>query len=340
MEEKTSIEKVRLIEGHVESLVREAISCEVSKDKIYELVSVYWKKEQERIFANVELLTKEEARIKEILTLPVEELIKKAISQKITKSNVKYYITKFWNKALLILESDDLNAELAQFNIFEISCFKLIVLTINNKISKEQLLEAIDNNWNRIYRIEMLPSESEEEKEYKKKIQKYVQADYGLFWFINSLDYTRAYTPPFVTEKIGSYKLYHWIQNNTLTNSVPKGMYWVILEEKYKPVIPVKTSFAEEVLWAIKYLYPLGTSETASPEKIVKQANKRMNKIYSRWDENIKEDIRKMIKLMRLYVHEVTASEECQIALDCMPNPNATYFDKAIARVLWEIEHN
>lgn len=340
MEEKTSIEKVRLIEGHVESLVREAISCEVSKDKIYELVSVYWKKEQERILANTELLTREEARIKKILTMPVEELIKVAISQKVTKSNVKYSIAKLWNKALLLLQSDASNRELAQFNAFEISCFKLIVLTINNKISKDKLLEVIDNNWNRIYRIEMLPSESEEEKEYKRKIQKYVQSSDGLFWFINSLDYARACNPPFVTEKIGSYKLYHWIQTNTLTNTVPKGMYWMILEEKYQPVIPVETSFAEEVLWAIKYLYPLGTCEIASPEKIVKQANKRMNKIYSRWDENIKEDIRKLIKLMRLYVHEVTASEECQIALDCITNPNATYFDKVVARVLWEIEHN
>ena len=186
----------------------------------------------------------------------------------------------------------------------------------------------------------MLPDESEDEKKFKSKVRNYVECSSGLFWFINSLDYSRASNPPLVTERIGSYKMYNWIQENTITKSVPKGMYWYLLEKKYEPVIPVTTSVAEEILWAIKYLYSSFPTESIKPEKIVRQSIKRMNKIYSRWDENIKEDIRILIKLLRLYVHEVEPTTECQRAIDSMTNPDSTYFDKAIIRVIWEIENN
>lgn len=340
MQNKTSAENVQLLEGHIEALVKEAISCEVSKDKIFELLFVYWKKEQERILASKEFLKKENARIQEVLSTPVESFIKVAIKQKNSKSNSKYYISKLWNKALEILNSNVSNRELCQFNIFEISCFQLITVAIDNNVSKDQLLEIIDKSWDKIYRIEMLPIESEEEKKFKEKVKKYVQKTSGLFWFINSLDYSRASNPPFVTEKIKSYKMYNWIKKNADTKSVPAGMYWYLLEKKYEPVIPVITSVAEEILWAIKCIYQSNGGEKIKPEKIISQSMKRMGKIYSRWDENIKEDIRVFIKLLRLYIHEVKASDECQKAVESMATLNSTYFDKAIIRVIWEIEHN
>lgn len=74
--------------------------------------------------------------------------------------------------------------------------------------------------------------------------------------------------------------------------------------------------------------------------KIVSKAMKRLDKIYNRWDENIKDDIRKLIKLLRLYVHEIKASEECQKAMDSMVNEESKYLDKAIIRLIWEVEHN
>ena len=67
---------------------------------------------------------------------------------------------------------------------------------------------------------------------------------------------------------------------------------------------------------------------------------KRLAKIYNRWDENIKDDIRKLIKLLRLYVHEIKASEKCQKAIDSMVNEESKYLDKAIIRLIWEVEHN
>ena len=67
---------------------------------------------------------------------------------------------------------------------------------------------------------------------------------------------------------------------------------------------------------------------------------KRLDKIYNRRDENIKDDIRKLIKLLRLYVHEIKASEECQKAMDSMVNEESKYLDKAIIRLIWEVEHN
>ena len=65
---------------------------------------------------------------------------------------------------------------------------------------------------------------------------------------------------------------------------------------------------------------PNNDGKNISPEKIVSKAMKRLDKIYNRWDENIKDDIRKLIKLLRLYVHEIKASEECQKAMDSMVN--------------------
>ena len=67
---------------------------------------------------------------------------------------------------------------------------------------------------------------------------------------------------------------------------------------------------------------------------------KRLAKIYNRWDENIKDDIRQLIKLLRLYVHEIKASEKCQKAIDSMVSEESKYLDKAIIRLIWEVEHN
>lgn len=122
--------------------------------------------------------------------------------------------------------------------------------------------------------------------------------------------------------------------------TVPKGMYWQITEEKYEPVIFVQTSLAEEILWAMKFVYSSNDGKNISPEKIVSKAMKRLAKIYNRWDENIKDDIRKLIKLLRLYVHEIKASEKCQKAIDSMVSEESKYLDKAIIRLIWEVEHN
>ena len=63
----------------------------------------------------------------------------------------------------------------------------------------------LDIEWDKIYRMEKLPVESEEEKEFKEKVRKYVNnPTSGLFWFINALDYSTAQNPPFVTERTPS----------------------------------------------------------------------------------------------------------------------------------------
>ena len=117
-------------------------------------------------------------------------------------------------------------------------------------------------------------------------------------------------------------------------------MYWQIIEEKYEPIIFVNTSLAEEVLWAMKFVYSSNKGENIKPEKIISKAMKRLAKIYNRWDTNIKDDIRQLIKLLRLYVHEMKASEECQNAVTSMANADSKYLDKAIIRLIWEVEHN
>ena len=146
--------------------------------------------------------------------------------------------------------------------------------------------------------------------------------------------------PQFVTGKTSSLHLYYHIGMKLQVKTVPKGMYWQITEEKYEPVIFVHTSLAEEILWAMKFVYSSNDGKNISPEKIVSKAMKRLDKIYNRWDENIKDDIRKLIKLLRLYVHEIKASEECQKAMDSMVNEESKYLDKAIIRLIWEVEHN
>lgn len=90
----------------------------------------------------------------------------------------------------------------------------------------------------------------------------------------------------------------------------------------------------------MKFVYSSNDGKNISPEKIVNKAMKRLAKIYNRWDENIKDDIRKLIKLLRLYVHEIKASEKCQKAIDSMVSEDSKYLDKAIIRLIWEVEHN
>ena len=271
----------------------------------------------------------------------MEEFIKNAIRQNVCKSSAKACISKHWDKVLALSESGDPQRELVHFSSFEISCVQLIVSAINNQIFKSQLLEMLDNSWDKIYRMEKLPVESEEEKEFKEKVRKYVNnPTAGLFWFINALDYSTARTPQFVTEKTSSLHLYYHIGMKLKVKTVPKGMYWQITEEKYEPVIFVQTSLAEEILWAMKFVYSSNDGKNISPEKIVNKAMKRLAKIYNRWDENIKDDIRKLIKLLRLYVHEIKASEKCQKAIDSMVSEESKYLDKAIIRLIWEVEHN
>lgn len=275
------------------------------------------------------------------VSYPMEEFIKNAIRQNVCKSSAKNCISKHWDKVLTLSESGDPQRELVHFSSFEISCVQLIVSAINNQIFKSQLLEMLDNSWDKIYRMEKLPVESEEEKEFKEKVRKYVNnPTSGLFWFINALDYSTAQTPQFVTGKTSSLHLYYHIGMKLQVKTVPKGMYWQITEEKYEPVIFVHTSLAEEILWAMKFVYSSNDGKNISPEKIVSKAMKRLDKIYNRWDENIKDDIRKLIKLLRLYVHEIKASEECQKAMDSMVNEESKYLDKAIIRLIWEVEHN
>ena len=90
----------------------------------------------------------------------------------------------------------------------------------------------------------------------------------------------------------------------------------------------------------MKFVYSSNDGKNISREKIVSKAMKRLDKIYNRWDENIKDDIRKLIKLLRLYVNEIKESEECQKAMDSMVNEESKYLDKAIIRLIWEVEHN
>lgn len=341
MEEKASDAKVKFLGGHVEALVKETISCGVSRGEVIELFLTYWEKEQKKILESKEQLKKKEERNEKILSYPMEEFIKNAIRQNVCKSSAKNCISKHWDKVLTLSESGDPQRELVHFSSFEISCVQLIVSAINNQIFKSQLLEMLDNSWDKIYRMEKLPVESEEEKEFKEKVRKYVNnPTSGLFWFINALDYSTAQTPQFVTGKTSSLHLYYHIGMKLQVKTVPKGMYWQITEEKYEPVIFVHTSLAEEILWAMKFVYSSNDGKNISPEKIVSKAMKRLDKIYNRWDENIKDDIRKLIKLLRLYVHEIKASEECQKAMDSMVNKESKYLDKAIIRLIWEVEHN
>lgn len=341
MEEKASDAKVKFLGGHVEALVKESISCGVSRGEVIELFLTYWEKEQKKILESKEQLKKKEERNEKILSYPMEEFIKNAIRQNVCKSSAKNCISKHWDKVLTLSESGDPQRELVHFSSFEISCVQLIVSAINNQIFKSQLLEMLDNSWDKIYRMEKLPVESEEEKEFKEKVRKYVNnPTSGLFWFINALDYSTAQTPQFVTGKTSSLHLYYHIGMKLQVKTVPKGMYWQITEEKYEPVIFVHTSLAEEILWAMKFVYSSNDGKNISPEKIVSKAMKRLDKIYNRWDENIKDDIRKLIKLLRLYVHEIKASEECQKAMDSMVNEESKYLDKAIIRLIWEVEHN
>ena len=340
MKEKAPVEKARLIEGHVEALVRDAISCGNSREQIIELVYEYWEKEQNRFLDSHKLLEREISEAKKKILVPVDTFIRRAIKEKVSKSNAKKMISKLWNKAIEM--SDCIHNDLAQFSTFEVYCIQLIMSAFNNGIyNKSHLLTIIDTSWDKIYRTVMLPAESSKEKKFKGKVREYAQnKSTGLFWFINSLDYSSAANPMFATDRVGCYKMHNWIKQNDLTKSEPKGMYWLILEEKYEPIISIDTSVAEEILGAINYLYPIGTAENASPDKIVNQAMKRMTKIYDRWNGNIGEDIRRLIKLIRLYVHEVEPSKQCKEAVEELVHPDSTYLDKAIARVLWEVENN
>ena len=94
----------------------------------------------------------------------MEEFIKNAIRQNVCKSSAKNCISKHWDKVLTLSESGDPQRELVHFSSFEISCVQLIVSAINNQIFKSQLLEMLDNSWDKIYRMEKLPVESEERK--------------------------------------------------------------------------------------------------------------------------------------------------------------------------------
>lgn len=49
MEEKASDAKVKFLGGHVEALVKETISCGVSRGEVIELFLTYWEKEQKKI---------------------------------------------------------------------------------------------------------------------------------------------------------------------------------------------------------------------------------------------------------------------------------------------------
>lgn len=341
MEEKTSGGKVQFLEGRIELLVKEAISNGVSRGEVIELFLTYWDKEQQKILESKELLEKKKEKNEILLSYPMEEFIKNAIKQNISKSTAKACISKHWDKVLALSNSGDPQRELVHFSSFELSCAQLIVSAINNQVFRNQLLGMLDIAWDKIYRMEKLPTESEEEKEFKEKVRKYVDnPTFGLFWFINALDYSKAQKPPFVTDKTSSLRLEYYIRLNAQSQSASKGMYWHILEGKYQPIIFVQTSIAEEVLWAMKFVYSSNEGASIKPEQIVSKAMKRLAKIYNRWDDNIKDDIRKLIKLLRLYVHEIKASDECQNAVDSMVNEESKYLDKAIIRLIWEVEHN
>ena len=167
MKEKASDAKVKFLGGHVEALVKETISCGVSRGEVIELFLTYWEKEQKKILESKEQLKKKEERNEKLLSYPMEEFIKNAIRQNVCKSSAKTCISKHWDKVLALSESGDPQRELVHFSSFEISCVQLIVSAINNQIFKSQLLEMLDNSWDKIYRMEKLPVESEEEKEFK-----------------------------------------------------------------------------------------------------------------------------------------------------------------------------
>ena len=76
MEEKASDAKVKFLGGHVEALVKETISCGVSRGEVIELFLTYWEKEQKKILESKEQLKKKEERNEKILSYPMEEFIK------------------------------------------------------------------------------------------------------------------------------------------------------------------------------------------------------------------------------------------------------------------------
>ena len=94
MEEKASDAKVKFLGGHVEALVKETISCGVSRGEVIELFLTYWEKEQKKILESEEQLKKKEERNEKILSYPMEEFIKNAIRQNVCKSSAKNCISK------------------------------------------------------------------------------------------------------------------------------------------------------------------------------------------------------------------------------------------------------
>ena len=58
MKEKASDAKVKFLGGHVEALVKETISCGVSRGEVIELFLTYWEKEQKKILESKEQLKK------------------------------------------------------------------------------------------------------------------------------------------------------------------------------------------------------------------------------------------------------------------------------------------
>lgn len=76
MKEKASDAKVKFLGGHVEALVKETISCGVSRGEVIELFLTYWEKEQKKILESKEQLKKKEERNEKILSYPMEEFIK------------------------------------------------------------------------------------------------------------------------------------------------------------------------------------------------------------------------------------------------------------------------
>ena len=88
MKEKASDAKVKFLGGHVEALVKETISCGVSRGEVIELFLTYWEKEQKKILESKEQLKKKEERNEKLLSYPMEEFIKNAIRQNVCKSLV------------------------------------------------------------------------------------------------------------------------------------------------------------------------------------------------------------------------------------------------------------
>ena len=72
MEEKASDAKVKFLGGHVEALVKETISCGVSRGEVIELFLTYWEKEQKKILESEEQLKKKAERTEKILSYPME----------------------------------------------------------------------------------------------------------------------------------------------------------------------------------------------------------------------------------------------------------------------------